>query len=136
MADPRAFISFDYDHNITQKNLFIGQARNSKTPFSIQDWSAKEAMPQNEWEDTVETKINKCNMVIILVGRYMASAVGVKKEIAMAKEQDVPIFGVYVDGADTNSNLPEGLARSRVVSWDWDKIADKIDEMMEQGKNK
>lgn len=136
MADPRAFISFDYDHNETEKRLFVGQNKNSKTPFSIQDWSAKSSMPQSKWEEIVEEKIKKTNMLIVLVGKYMASATGVKKEIKMAKDNNVPMFGVYVGGADSNSNLPEGLARSRVVKWDWDKIAEKIDQMMEEGKNK
>lgn len=136
MADPRAFISFDFDHNDTEKTLFVGQSKNSKTPFSIQDWSAKSSMPQNEWEEIVEGKIKNCNMIIILVGKYMKSATGVKKEIKMAKDNNVPIFGVYVGGADSNSNLPNGLARSRVVKWEWDKIAEKIDQMMKEGKNK
>jgi hypothetical protein len=136
MADSRAFISFDFDHNETEKNLFVGQSKNSKTPFSIQDWSAKSAMPQNEWEKIVEEKIKKCNMVIVLVGKYMASSTGVKKEVKMAKDNNVPVFGVYVGGANTASNLPEGLARARVVKWEWDKIADMIDKMMEDGKNK
>lgn len=136
MADPRAFISFDFDHNETEKNLFAGQAKNSRTPFSVQDWSAKSSMPQNEWEEIVEGKIKKCNMVIVLVGKYMASSTGVKIEIKMASNNNVPVFGVYVDGANSSSNLPDGLARSRVISWDWGKIADKIDEMMSQGKNK
>lgn len=136
MADPRAFISFDFDHNETEKTLFVGQSKNSKTPFSIQDWSAKSSMKESEWEEIVEGKIKKCNMVIVLVGKYMASAKGVAKEVKMAKNNDVPAFGVYVGGADSNSNLPDGLPRSRVIAWDWDKIAQKIDEMMEQGKNK
>ncbi len=136
MADSRAFISFDFDHNENEKNLFVGQSKNSRTPFSIQDWSAKSSMPQSEWERIVESKIKKCNMVIVLVGKYMASSTGVKKEIKMAKDNDVPVFGVYVGGANSTSNLPEGLSRARVIPWDWDKIADKIDEMMSQGKNK
>jgi len=136
MADPRVFISFDFDHNETEKTFFVGQSKNSKTPFSIQDWSAKSTMPQKEWEEIVESKMKKCNMTIVLVGKYMASATGVKKEIKMAQDNNVPLFGVYVNEADSNSNLPEGLARSRVVKWEWDKIAEKIDEMMEQGKNK
>ncbi|MBY7008397.1 hypothetical protein FDC58_15525 [Clostridium botulinum] len=136
MADSRAFISFDFDHNDTEKTLFAGQSKNSKTPFSIQDWSAKSSMPQNKWEEIVENKIKRCNMVIVLVGKYMASATGVKKEIKMAKDNNVPIFGVYVNGANSNSNLPEGLARSRTIQWEWDKISNKIDEMMNEGKNK
>jgi len=136
LSNPRAFISFDFDHNETEKVLFVGQSKNSKVPFTIEDWSAKSSMPQSEWEEIVEGKIKKTNMVIVLVGKFMASATGVKKEIQMAKKNDVPIFGVYVGGADTNSNLPDGLARSRVVKWEWDKISEKIDQMMGEGKNK
>lgn len=136
MVDPRAFISFDYDHNEVEKILFVGQSKNSKTPFSIQDWSAKSSMPQSQWEKIVNEKINKCNMVIVLVGKYMASADGVKKEIKMAKDNNVPVFGVYVGGANTSSNLPEGLQRNRTISWDWDKIANAITQVMKEGKNK
>ncbi len=136
MADPRAFISFDFDHNETEKILFVGQAKNSKTPFSIQDWSAKSSMAQSEWEKIVKDKINKSNMLIVLVGKYMASASGVAKEITMAKDQNVPIFGVYVGGADTNSTLPAGLARNRTISWDWEEIAAAVKQMMGEGKNK
>jgi CHASE2 domain-containing sensor protein len=136
MADPRAFISFDFDHNETEKNLFAGQSKNSKTPFSIQDWSAKSSMPQSEWEKIVKEKINKTNMLIVLVGKTMASATGVAKEIKMAKDQNIPVFGVYVGGADTASNLPDGLARNRTIKWVWDDIAAAVKQMMGEGKNK
>ncbi|AKB61758.1 TIR domain-containing protein [Methanosarcina mazei] len=136
MADPRAFISFDFDHNETEKNLFVGQSKNSKTPFSIEDWSSKSSLPQTQWEKLIKEKINKCNMLIVLVGKYMASATGVAKEIKFAKDQNIPVFGVYVGGADSSSNLPDGLQRNRTISWDWGKIAAAIDQMMDEGKNK
>lgn len=136
MADPRAFISFNFDHNETEKNLFVGQSKNSKTPFSIQDWSAKSSMPQSQWEAIVKEKINKSNMLIVLVGKTMASATGVAKEIMMAKDQNVPVFGVYVGGADSTSNLPDGLARNRTIKWNWDDIAAAVKQMMGEGKNK
>jgi len=136
MSDPRAFISFDVDHNSDEKVLFVGQAKNSKTPFSIQDWSAKSSMPASQWEAIVKEKINKCNFVIVLVGQYMASAAGVVKEIKMANDQDVPFFGVYVGGANTSSNLPTGLQRNRTIKWEWDAIASAIDQVMKEGKNK
>ena len=136
MADPRAFISFDFDHDSTEKTLFVGQTKNSNTPFSIEDWSAKSSMPQSQWEAIVKEKVNKCNMLIVLCGKTMASATGVAKEIEMAKSQSVPVFGVYVDGAGTTSNLPTGLARNRTIAWDWEEISDAIDQMMGEGKNK
>ena len=136
MADPRAFVSFDFDHDGTEKTLFVGQSKNSKTPFSIQDWSAKSSMPQSKWGAIVKDKINKCNMLIVLVGKTMVSAAGVSKEITMAKDQSVPVFGVYVDGANSKSNLPSGLPRNRTISWNWDNIAAAVDQMMGEGKNK
>ena len=136
MADPRAFISFDFDHNDTERMLFVGQAKNSRTPFVIQDWSSKTVLAQSQWEALIADKISRCNMAIVLVGKTMASATGVTKEVAMAKLKDVPVFGVYVDGANTLSTLPVGLSRSRVVAWEWAKVASMIDQMMTEGKNK
>ena len=136
MADPRTFISFDFDHNEDSKILFAGQSKNSATPFSIQDWSSKATLPQAQWEKLVKEKINKCNLMIVLVGKSMSSASGVAKEIAFAKEQNVPFFGVYVDGAGTLSTLPSGLPRNRTIKWDWAAIASAITQMMGEGKNK
>lgn len=136
MADPRAFISFDFDHNETSRLLFVGQTKNSKTPFAIQDWSSKSALAEHLWEDGISGKIRKCNLVIVLVGKTMASATGVAKELVMAKKENVPVFGVYVDGANSTSNLPAGLARNRTISWTWDGIAAAVTQMMGEGKNK
>jgi MTH538 TIR-like domain (DUF1863) len=133
---PRAFISFDFDHNESQKKYFIGQCKNSRTPFSIYDWSAKEPMPQSKWEQMVEEKMKKTNMCIVLVGRNMKSATGVNKEIAMAKKNNVPVFGVYVDNANSSSTLPIGLPRNKTVAWNWAKISDMIDLAKNEGKNK
>ena len=41
MAKTRAFISFDYDHDLDLKNLLVGQAQHSDSPFEIADWSVK-----------------------------------------------------------------------------------------------
>ncbi len=100
MALPHAFLSFDFDHDLTPKTLFAGQARSdSPTPFAVEDWSSKTALPQAEWEKKIRAKINNCHMLIVLVGKNMATASGVNKEIKMAAEQKVPCFGVYVNGA-------------------------------------
>jgi hypothetical protein len=137
VADPRAFVSFDFDHDDTQRDMFCGQGKkDSPTPFVVQDWSSKYALPNKTWEQSIREKISRCHMVIVLVGGSMASASGVPKEIAMAKELIVPAFGVYVDGAGTASTLPVGLPRNRVIAWKWASIAAAIEQMMGEGKNK
>jgi hypothetical protein len=137
MSAPRAFISFDFDHDETSRMLFVGQGKtDSPTPFTVSDWSSKSALPEDQWEDLISAKISNCNLMIVLVGKNMGSATGVKKEIQFADDADVPVFGVYVNGADTTSTLPAGLARNRVISWKWSNIASAIEQMMGEGKNK
>ena len=136
MADPRGFVSFDIDHNEDEKILFVGQAKNKRTPFSFEDWSSKEPLPQAEWERIIKEKISKCNFVVVLVGKSMATATGVVKEISFARAADVPVFGVYVGDANTSSTLPDGLPRNRTISWDWAAIASAITQVMKEGKNK
>ena len=137
MTDPRAFLSFDFDHDSTPKVLFAGQCKkDSPTPFTVADWSSKSALPPRIWEAEIAKKIARTNMLIVLVGKHMASASGVVKEIAMAKSANVPLFGVYVNGAGALSALPTGLPRTAVVDWNWKKIAKMVDQAMTLGKNK
>jgi hypothetical protein len=133
---PRAFVSFDFDNNSTDQMLFCGQAvKDSPTPFTVQDWSSKSALPEKEWQAAIKEKIGRTNMLIVLVGNSMASATGVNKEIQFAKDLNVPFFGVYIGGAGITSTLPTGLARNRVITWKWPNIAAAIEQMMGEGKN-
>ena len=136
MPDPRAFVSFDFDHDENSKNLFVGQAKkDSPTPFTVGDWSSKSSLPQTQWEAIIKDKISRCHLMTVLVGRYMATASGVYKEIQFAKGCNVPYFGVYIDGANSSSPLPTSLPRNRVIPWTWPGIAKAIDQMMTEGKN-
>ena len=90
----RAFVSFDFDHDLDAKTLFVDQARNSRTPSSIVDFSARAPMPKREWVEMVRQRIASCDVVIVLVGRTMASARGVHREIDLAREVERPVFGV------------------------------------------
>jgi hypothetical protein len=136
VSDPRAFVSFDFDHDEESRNLFCGQAKkDSPTPFVVQDWSSRTDLAQAEWKKIISAKINRTNMLIVLVGRSMASAAGVAAEIRMAKDCDVPVFGVYVDGAGSTTILPTGLPRNRTITWTWAGVAAAIDQCMGEGKN-
>lgn len=136
LTQPRAFISFDYDHNLGDKNLFAGQlSKRSPTPFSAQDWSSKEPLPQKEWEELIHEKIGRCHVMFVLVSPTCHAAKGVEKEIAMALAQNVPFVGVYIAGADERTTLPKGLARDRVYVWRWELLSRSIARMLTEGKN-
>jgi hypothetical protein len=136
MTQPRVFISFDFDNDSDSKMYFAGQAKNERVPFSFEDWSCKESLPQAEWERRIKDKINNCNVLLVLVSKNTTNAVGVRKEISMAVEQDVPVVGVYIKNADTNTHLPNGLSASYVRQWHWDSIKNLLDAAMARGKNR
>jgi hypothetical protein len=136
-VEPRAFISFDYDHNVTEKRLFAGQLRkNSPTPFSAKDWSSKEPLPPAQWEALIHDKIGHCHVMFVLVSPTCHRAKGVEKEIAMAAAQNVPFVGVYIASADESTPLPKGLPRDRVYRWKWEALAEAVKRMMCEGKNR
>jgi len=136
MALPRGFVSFDFDHDSTHKILFAGQAKkDSPTPFAVEDWSSKSALPEREWEAAIKEKMAKCHMLVVLVGTHMATATGVRREIEFANDLSLPRFGVYVNGADASSTLPSGLPRNACVPWNWARIAAMVDKCESLGKN-
>ncbi len=136
MANTRAFVSFDADNDKDEKILFCGQTYLSAIPFDVQDWSSKEVLPQKTWEQTIADKISRCHTLIVLVGKKTSGASGVIKEIAMADKLNVPVFGVYIGGADSSATLPSGLPRNRTIKWTWDGVASAVKQMMGEGKNK
>jgi hypothetical protein len=135
MAIPKAFISFDLDHDETEKNQFINQIQHSPSPFSVDSWSRKSIILQSEWDTIVNSKIDKCNMLIILSGTQTATATNVIKEISMANSLKVPIFGVYISGADKTTTLPRGLQRNRTLPYDWNMISKAVRQVMSEKKN-
>jgi len=51
MADPRAFISFDYDHDATSKTCSSVKRRTSRLrSFTVADWSSKSSLPRRMGE--------------------------------------------------------------------------------------
>jgi hypothetical protein len=74
-------------------------------------------------------------MLVVLVGQHMRSATGVNKEIAMARNLNVPNFGVYVNGSNSRSTLPTGLGPRSCVPWEWPRIAKMVDQCMKIRKN-
>ena len=94
MAKKRTFISFDYDNDSDLKNLLVGQARNSDSPFEITDMSIKEAIDSN-WKAKARTRIKGCDVVVVICGKYTNTATGVSAELKIAQEEGVSYFLLY-----------------------------------------
>ena len=114
------FISFDYDHDDDLKMLLVGQAKNEGSPFSIADWSIKEA--SSDWKDKARSRIKRADQVIIICGKYTDSATGVNAEIQIARDETKPYF-LLAGRADGGNKKPTAaLSSDKLYKWTWDNL--------------
>lgn len=116
----RIFISFAVEDS-KYRDFLVGQAKNDKSPFDFTDMSVKEPWSE-QWKTNCRSKIKGCDGVIALVSRNTASATGARWEVACAKEEGVPVRGVYIDSDNKPATLPPEFTGVRVVEWTWDNI--------------
>lgn len=122
MAKKKVFVSFDFDQDRTLRDFIIGQAKNSDAPFSVSDYSLKEAKPEKDWEAKARTAIARSDVFIVMLGSRTRFASGVKKEVAIANqllasgkiENRFQIIG-YQKGS-TDWRVPNA---GTVYRWNW-----------------
>jgi hypothetical protein len=122
MATPkRAFISFDYDHDLDLKNLLVGQAKYSDTPFSIQDFSIKETIAK-DWKERARTRIRGCDVVIVICGEHTNTATGVSAELKIAQEEGLSYF--LLCGRNGKACVKPEAAKStdKIHDWTWENL--------------
>lgn len=119
----RIFTSFAIEDK-TLRDLFIGQARNKKVPYELVDMSVKEPW-DSQWKTNCRTKIKGCDGVIVLISKNLKNAEGALWEIKCAKEEGIPILGVYMTGC-TILDSPSEMNGIKKVSWTWENIADFV----------
>jgi hypothetical protein len=115
----KVFVSFDFDNDKALKDMMIGQAKLPDSPFEVADWSMKEAAPQRSWEDEARARINRSDVVIVMVGNSTYRSPGVLKEVRMAREANKPIYQIigYKDANPTP--VPDG---GRLLRWNWENL--------------
>lgn len=121
MGKKRTFISFDYDHDLDLKNLLVGQARNTDSPFEITDMSIKETISK-DWKANARQRIKGCDVVIVICGKNTDSATGVSAELKIAQEENVPYFLLY---GRSNDNCVKPIAAKisdKIYRWTWDNL--------------
>ena len=120
----RAFVSFDYDHDLVMKGALLAQSKLSDSPFAIADWSIKE--PSSTWKSEARSRIRHCDVVIVLCGRHTHTATGVAEELKMAREEGIPYFLLAgyptVDVTTPSTALPS----DKLYKWTWDNLKNLV----------
>ncbi|SIT13464.1 TIR domain-containing protein [Belliella pelovolcani] len=119
----RIFTSFAIE-DARIRDLFVGQARHDKVPYELVDMSVKEPW-SSEWKTKCRTKIKGCDGVVVLISKNLKNADGAIWEINCAKEEGIPILGVYMTGCNIFDS-PNELNGIKKVTWTWANIADFV----------
>jgi len=124
-SNNRIFIAFAVEDKWAREYL-VGQARNDKSPFEFINMSVNEPWDER-WKTQCRSRIRGCDGMIALVSKNTKSASGALWEIKTAKEEQVPVRGVYTTVDDRPATLPSELSGVRVVAWTWDNIKAFLD---------
>ena len=120
MAKTRVFISFDYDHDLDLKNLLVGQAKHSDSPFEIADWSVKDESPT--WKADARRRIRGSGVVAVICGDYTNTATGVAVEVTIAQEETIPYFLLNGHAGRTGKKPTSAKSSDKVYDWTWDNL--------------
>jgi len=115
MAKKKVFLSYDYKDDKQLKGCFVSQAKNKKSPFSINDVSLKEAYPSKKWVSKAEEAIRKCELFIVLLGRNTHNAPGVHTEVNIAKRLNKERIQVRPKGKKYGTLKNAG----KLMAWKW-----------------
>jgi hypothetical protein len=123
----RIFISFAIEDR-SYRDFLIGQARNNRSPFAFVDMSVKEPWDE-KWKTNCRTRIKGCDGVLALVSKNTAKGTGALWEVSCAKDERMPVRGVYCTTDNRPAILPAEFTGVRVVAWTWDNIAAFINSL-------
>jgi len=116
------FIAFSMeDENI--RDLIKGQALNTQSPFEYIDMSVKEPY-KSAWKDRVRTRIKRSDGVLAIISKNSESSTGQDWEIACAKEEGVPVRGIWAYKNDRTN-----IVGVNTMVWTWPNIANWIDNL-------
>lgn len=117
----KVFISFDYDNDLDLKNLLVGQAKNSDSPFEISDMSIKEELA-GDWKEKARQRIRRADQVIVICGKYTSRATGVSVELSLTYEEGKPYFLLW--GRSSETCIKPGSAKydDKIYAWNWENL--------------
>ena len=122
MPKKRTFISFDYDHDVSLKNLLVGQAKNDDSPFEITDMSIKALIVDEDWKKNARRRIKGCDVVVVICGEHTDTAIGVSTELRIAQDENISYF-LLVGYSDKTCYKPKAAkANDKMYKWTWDNL--------------
>jgi hypothetical protein len=92
------FVAFAIEDE-NQRNFLKGQTLHPRAPFEFIDMSVKQPY-DTDWKAKVRTRIKRSHGVIVLASKNSPSSSGQKWEIQCAREEGVPVRGIWAYSTD------------------------------------
>ncbi|NVO11901.1 MAG: hypothetical protein HXX16_18230 [Bacteroidales bacterium] len=126
MANKRIFVAFAIEDEAT-KILFTGQAKNKNVPYDFVDMSVKQPWDE-KWKTNCRTRIKGCDGLIALISKNTKNASGELWEIDCAKDENIPMMGIYIDGASL-SDKPANMNGIPCKEWNRENVSSFIESL-------
>ena len=78
----------------------------------------KEAAPEKDWEEKALSRIKRSDIVVVITGEKTYKASGVKKEVKMARNENIPIIQIKPQGTNPIRVENAGV----LYDWTWDNL--------------
>ncbi|MBN1545244.1 MAG: TIR domain-containing protein [Syntrophaceae bacterium] len=108
-----------------KEGMMLGdQCRNPFSTFAVIGGS-EEMQGNDEWETQTRERIKQAQIVVMFVGKDTAQAANVIREIGIAREEGIPVMGVYVDKAYQDS-VPVTFGKGPMIELNWEHVCNTI----------
>ena len=124
--EPRAvFLSFEFEKDYQRWKSFLGDGK-ERCKFALVDRSLPAAVHDDKWRKEVKQRMQKSDVVIVLLGQDTHNAPGVEIELSLAGEVKCPVVQLRPQGK--NYGLVAGSQAVCVSKWT------RINEMLRDPK--
>ena len=118
----RIFVSFEYDRDHSTALNLTNTAKGRGYPAPIFDLSLREryTAANSAWVPKARSMIQKCQLLVVILGQDTHNAPGVKREIQLAKELGKQIVQIRRKGTGWG---PHSLLEDKpLIDWNWSEI--------------
>jgi len=123
MGKTNIFVSFAPEDK-KDGMMLSDQCRNPFSTFAVIGVS-EEPQGRDNWESQTRERIKQARIVVMMIGKNTAQAANVIWEVKTAREEAIPILGVYIDKA-YEENVPATFGSGPVVEWNLEHVYNTI----------
>ena len=123
----RIFISFAIEDE-GLRNLLRGHSRNPNSNIEFVDMSVKKPW-DSMWKTNCRTRIKGCDGMISIITKNSKNASGQIWEMNCAKQEGVPIVGIYGNDEHSGIKVPSECGYVRLMDWTWSNISNWISSL-------